>query len=225
MKTNFKTAEKAFEYFYDYILKKGAEKNGTKYIRNVKINIKNPNLNEINTRWRKWSIEYAKYEFDWYKSMNRSVSEIGKKAKIWLNIADENGNVNSNYGYQWSRNNQIDYVLNELSRDNNTRRACLTIFDGKESSEFKKDTPCTLNICFNIENNKLNMDIIMRSNDLYFGFCNDQYCFSMLQQEILYKLNSMNNKLKLGTYTHYVLDLHIYEKHYYSKKKFNEKNN
>ena len=29
-------------------------------------------------------------------------------------MADSNGNVNSNYGYQWKRNNQIDYVCAKL---------------------------------------------------------------------------------------------------------------
>ena len=26
------------------------------------------------------------------------------------------------------------------------------------------------------------MCVVMRSNDLWFGFCNDQYCFSKLQE-------------------------------------------
>ena len=33
-------------------------------------------------------------------------------------LADVNGKVNSNYGYQWERNQQIDYIIG-LLRNNN----------------------------------------------------------------------------------------------------------
>jgi thymidylate synthase len=214
MEFEFNTAEEAFENLYDYILNNGNEKENTKFINNACILIKNPEENLIKTKWRKWSLEYAEFEWQWYKSGNRSISEIGKKAKIWNTISDENGLVNSNYGYQWSRNNQIDYAIEELLKNENSRRSCITIYDAKENLIFKKDTPCTLNICFNIYDNKLNMSVIMRSNDLVFGFCNDQYCFSLLQQEVLKKLNDKNNKYLLGSYSHIALDLHIYNRHF-----------
>ena len=214
----FNTAEEAFENLYDFILKNGLEKENTKFINNASIVINNPSDNLINTPWRKWSLNYADFEWEWYKSGNRSISEIGKKAKIWNDICDKNGFVNSNYGYQWNRNNQIDYAVNELLKNKYSRRSCVTIYDAKEHEIFNKDTPCTLNICFNIYDDKLNMTVLMRSNDLVFGFCNDQYCFSLLQKEVLEKLNIQNQKYLLGTYTHIALDLHIYDRHFNLKK-------
>ena len=70
------------------------------------------------------------------------------------------------------------------------------------------DTPCTLNIVFNITNNKLNMSVQMRSNDLWYGFCNDQYCFSKLQELVATTLHK-----EVGWYHHFVNNLHLYEKH------------
>ena len=118
---------------------------------------------------------------------------------------DNNGNVNSNYGYQWNKGKQSDYVINELKYNKNSRRASISIYDAKDRYNFKNDTPCTYAINFNIYNNKLNMSVMMRSNDLWFGFCNDQYCFSKLQELISKKLN-----LKIGTYYHFTNNLHIY---------------
>lgn len=213
MDITFKNSQQAFEHMYDYIMTNGKDKDGTKYIKNVNMTILNPDDNLIHTPWRKWSLSYADLEYRWYLSGNRSVSEIGKHAKIWNQIADENGEVNSNYGYQWKRNNQLMYAMNELKRNENSRRSCITIYDAKEWQSFKKDTPCTLNICFDVDDNKLNMTVMMRSNDLVYGFCNDQYCFSSMQSFVADYL-----KLPMGTYTHYVLDLHIYERHYKMKK-------
>lgn len=216
--TEFKNAQEAFEYYYDKILFFSETVNVTKSILNQGFYINNPIDNEINTNWRKWKKDYAEIEWEWYLSKNRSVSEIKKIAKIWDKMHNGDNIVNSNYGYQWSRNEQIDFVINELSKNPYSRRAALTIYDGKEHDIYSFDTPCTLNILFNITYGKLNMSVLMRSNDLVYGFCNDQYCFSKLQEMIANKMN-----LPIGWYYHHVNDLHIYEKHFNLKEKYYEK--
>jgi thymidylate synthase len=206
---SFKTAEEAFEELFDEIIVFGEDRAGTKTIYNVGILIENPSNNSINTNWRKWNKEYADYEWQWYLSGNKNAVEISKKAKIWSNMMDENGNVNSNYGYQWQRNNQLDKAINLLKKDNQTRKASISLYDGKEIDQYSKDTVCTYAINFYIKNNKLCMQVMMRSNDLVYGFCNDQYCFSKLQEIVANKLNK-----DLGEYFHYVCNMHIYEKHF-----------
>ena len=42
-------------------------------------------------------------------------------------------------------------------------------------------------------------------NDLIFGFCNDQYCFSQLQKYVASKIGAT-----VGDYYHFAQDLHIY---------------
>jgi thymidylate synthase len=118
---------------------------------------------------------------------------------------DGNGYVNSNYGWQWSRGKQLDYIIEELKSNLQSRRASISIYDAKDRYNFENDTPCTYAINFYILNNKLNMSVMMRSNDLWYGFCNDQYCFSKLQEMISNEL-----KLKVGTYYHFVNNIHIY---------------
>jgi len=180
--TSFYSAQEAFELFYDLILANNNVIGNTKALLNVGFYIKKPMDNEINTSWRKWKPGYAELEWQWYLSKDRNVSEIKNKAKIWDKMHNGNNIVNSNYGWQWSRNNQLQYVIDELKRDTNSRRACLTVYDGKEHADYKIDTPCTLSIVFNITSGQLNMSVLMRSNDLWYGFCNDQYCFSKLQE-------------------------------------------
>jgi len=205
----FDNAEKAFEYYYFLINHLGLKVGNTKMLHNVGFEISNPVDNDIKTPWRKFNKQYAEYEFNWYLSKNRSVENIKQKAKIWDTMHNGDNIVNSNYGWQWSRNNQLDYVISELERDNNSRRAVLTIYDGKEHDQYKYDTPCTLSIVFCIQDNKLCMTVTMRSNDLVFGFCNDQYCFSKLQQMVALRL-----KKEVGWYYHFAQNLHIYEKHF-----------
>jgi len=201
----FNSAEEAFEHYYDLISVNGLRKSTSLFLNNVGFYLNHPENNLINTPWRKWSKRYADREWKWYLSKNRSVEEIKQHAKIWDTMHNGDNIVNSNYGWQWHRNNQLMHVMNLLQQDKETRRAVITIYDGKEHADYKHDTPCTLNIAFNIIDNKLNMTVMMRSNDLWFGFCNDQYCFSKLQMEVASMLG-----LQLGWYYHFANDLHIY---------------
>ena len=103
--------------------------------------------------------------------------------------------------------NQKQYIVNELIKNPNSRRASLSIYDAKENNVYKRDTPCTYAINFYIIDNKLNMNVLMRSNELWFGFCNDQYCFSNYLKLIADKLN-----IEIGIYYHFVNNLHLYYK-------------
>jgi thymidylate synthase len=205
----FTSADIAFKHFYYQIKKNGLKlDNGTKALFNVGFIIENPIDNQIRTFWRKWSDRYAEREWKWYLSGDRSVKNIKKYAPIWDKMHTGDDIVNSNYGWQWKRNNQLEKVIKLLKEDKDTRRAWITIYDAKEIETYEKDTPCTLNVGFRIIENELCMQVIMRSNDLWFGFCNDQYCFSKLQVLVAKRLN-----LNVGWYYHFAADLHLYNKH------------
>lgn len=201
----FYNAQQAFEFLYSDIYFNGEILDNTKYLQNVGFYLNSPMDNKIKTLWRNWKNSYAELEWEWYLSKNRDVSEIKKHAKIWDKMHNGDNIVNSNYGYQWSRSEQLDFVINELTENPNSRRAVLTIYDGKEHSIHSFDTPCTLSIVFNITNNRLNMSVLMRSNDLWYGFCNDQYCFSKLQEMVANRLG-----LHVGWYYHFANNLHLY---------------
>lgn len=210
---SYHNARQAFEDLYDIIMNLGEDRNGTKTMHNVLIELRRPESNVITTKWRRWNLDYAMYEFQWYLSGNPNAEQISKRAKIWANMMDEQGNVNSNYGYQWKRNNQLDKVIDMLKNDPLTRRASISLYDGKEIDQYKKDTICTYAINFYIDAyDTLSMQVMMRSNDLVYGFCNDQYCFSELQKIVAKELNR-----QIGKYYHYVCNMHIYERHYKMK--------
>ena len=216
----FANAQEAFEYFYNYIMNYGfySESQHTKALFNVGFYINNPKNRDIKTNWRKWNKKYAEREWQWYLSQNRSVEEIKKFAPIWDKMHNGDNIVNSNYGWQWGRNNQLDKCIEQLKKDKSTRQAWISIFDGKEKDMYQFDTPCTLAVGFYVlpvDEPKLNMTVTMRSNDLIYGFCNDQYCFSKLQELVANELN-----MEVGDYYHFAHNLHIYEKHYYLKEKY-----
>ena len=205
----FRNANEAYEYLHDQIIQNGVDFGDTKALFNVGFYITDPKDRKIYNREREWKEDYAEAEWKWYLSGDASVRKLGdiygKVPEIWKRMADENGHVNSNYGWQWQRNNQIDHVISLLKVDPETRQAAISIYDAKEHVDYGTDTPCTYAIQFTIVNGRLDMCVTMRSNDLWYGFCNDQYQFSKLQEMISKKL-----EVDTGVYYHFAHNMHLY---------------
>jgi len=209
IETEFYNANEAFEYFYKTISKHGTVFADTRTLFNVGFTMHRPLMNIISDEKRNWNLDYAKAEWEWYLTGDSSIFKLGdiygKIPPIWSRMADSEGNVNSNYGYQWKRNDQIGYVIDLLKREKHTRQACISIYDGKEHDKFATDTPCTYAVQFTNVDNRLNMCVTMRSNDLWYGFCNDQYQFSKLLELVCNETG-----LDMGSYYHFAHNLHIY---------------
>jgi len=205
----FRNANEAYEYIHDRILQDGVEFANTKALFNVGFYITDPMDNKIINKERNWKQEYAEAEWQWYLSGDRNISKLGelygKVPEIWKRMADEDGNVNSNYGWQWERTSQLDIIIDMLKNKPDTRQAAISIYDAKEISDYANDTPCTYAVQFTILHGRLDMCVTMRSNDLWYGFCNDQYCFSMLQGLVAYELN-----VEPGVYYHFAHNMHLY---------------
>jgi len=209
MRNKFKNANEAYEALLEEIPFEGIPFDNTKALFNCGFYIQNPLDNHITNKERNWKLEYAEAEWQWYLSGDPSIKKLGdiygKVPPIWERMADSDGNVNSNYGYQWNRNDQIHYVVGKLRENPDTRHAAISIYDCKEFKKYRNDTPCTYAVQFTIINNKLNMSVYMRSNDLWYGFCNDQYQFSSLQKMIAERLS-----IDVGWYYHHAHNMHLY---------------
>ena len=209
METSFRNADEAFSYYYNLIHSDGIDFDNTRALFNVGFTLRKPKETWITRSFRQWNEKYAEAEWEWYLSGSPNVSTLGelygKVPHNWRRMENEKGEVNSNYGYQWEREFQLDKVVSMLKNQPNTRQAAISIYDGKEIKDYRKDTPCTYAVQFTIVNNKLNMCVTMRSNDLWYGFCNDQYCFSQLMQMV-----SERTGYDVGEYYHFAHNLHLY---------------
>ena len=206
----FKNADEVFSFYYGTIPYEGKRFDNTMAMFNQGFTIENPLDRIIHNETRGFNVEYAEAEWQWYLSGDDSVDKLGeiygKVPAIWERMAiGPKRLVNSNYGYQWERGHQLDKVVQQLKDNPNTRQAAISIYDGKEINKYRKDTPCTYAVQFTVLDNKLNMCVVMRSNDLWFGFCNDQYQFSKLQEMVSKQL-----EIETGVYYHFAHNMHLY---------------
>jgi thymidylate synthase len=173
-------------------------------------NKEEPSLNNISFPYKNISEKYSDAELKWYWSGDNSCHEIGKYAKMWLKLSDDGITNNSAYGYILFKKygfNQLEQIIQLLENDKNSRRAVLNISDPEINRITTKDMQCTIAIQFLVRNNKVNMTVYMRSNDVYFGLPYDYIFFETIHQYICKRLN-----LNVGIYTHIATSLHMYER-------------
>jgi len=206
----YKNPTEAFELLYNDIMSQGEDFAGTKAKFNQSFTIDNPLNKVITTPKRKFNQDYADFEWDWYVKGDRDASEISERAKIWKQMMiPGTTQVNSNYGYFWNYNNQLNKVIDELNRNKDTRRAIIVHYILHEIDQYKYDTPCNDVLNFYIKDGKLELTVFARSIDLWFGFCNDQYTFAKLME-----LVSEKTGYPVGQMHWFITNLHLYSRHW-----------
>jgi thymidylate synthase len=206
----YQNPTEAFELLYNDIMSQGEDFAGTKAKFNQSFTIEDPLDKVITTPKRKFNQDYADFEWDWYVKGDRDASEISERAKIWKQMMiPGTTKVNSNYGYFWNYNNQLNKVIDELNRNKDTRRAIIVHYILHEIDQYKYDTPCNDVLNFYIKDGKLELTVFARSIDLWFGFCNDQYTFAKLME-----LVSEKTGYPVGQMHWFITNLHVYSRHW-----------
>lgn len=124
-----------------------------------------------------------------------------------------------------------------MKEDPDTRQAVLSLYDsGRDLARGVKDVPCTVAIQFFLRDRvddlfssvdhalseragveprkRLDMWVVMRSNDAWLGLPYDLGQFSLLQCAVAGALDA-----RIGTYTHSVGSMHLYERNYEAAQK------
>ena len=192
---------------------------------NVCLILENPLSCLYTNEQRSSQKKYIAAELIWYFNARRDVEFISKYAKFWNSIQNEDGTVNSSYGYLlFGKKNrfggtQYEWALNSLLKDRDSRQAVLHFNLPEHQYETNKDFVCTMYGIFQIRENRLNFTVSMRSNDAIWGLPTDIAFFAILQSQMLSHLKLKYPDLEMGTYTHIANSYHIYEHHFEIVKK------
>lgn len=172
---------------------------------------------------RPFNWKYFAGELAWYLMKDRDINYINNFSSFWKGITNPGTNeINSNYG-SLVFNEQLDWVVDSLVKDKDSRQAIMFFNRPQFQFEGNKDFVCTMYANFFIRNNKLHMKIQMRSNDMFYGLTFDAPFFSFLHQTVYHLVwsermknggNANDEVLELGSYFHFADNLHFYERHF-----------
>lgn len=192
-----------------YLLENGEKSSprnmNTQEVEGAIIKVRNPRSRILNNKLRKVSIPFAIGEWLWHMEGRDDLEMIQYYAPSYDKYSDDGKKLNGAYGPRIKRS--LLKIVDVLKKDPDSRRAVVPIYGKEDAGLDSKDIPCTIGFQFLIRNNKLDMIVNMRSNDIFLGFPYDTFNFTMWQEYVACKLN-----LEIGTYTHIANSLHFYEK-------------
>lgn len=103
---------------------------------------------------------------------------------------------------------QPHHLIRKLTHDRDSRQAVMTFWDHrKDNVEGRRDFPCTVALTFSIRHDQLELSVLMRSSDFWWGIPYDVFQFTQLQVTIARALG-----IEAGKYTHHSVSLHVYER-------------
>ena len=114
---------------------------------------------------------------------------------------------NWDYTYHQRIVDQLPWLIDELKRNPESRRA---VIDVRRIEDMSSDSPACLNhLQFFIRDKALHLKILIRSNDAAKAAYMNAFAFIMLQKQIADELD-----IPVGTYTHRANSFHVYERDY-----------
>jgi thymidylate synthase len=167
---------------------------------------------------------YTRKEMELYNSGTNKVIDFAKASKFWEKLANPDGTINSAYGFLIWKNYSCtskwdnvartpwEWARDNLLQDKDTRQAIMRFSLPEHQFMGNKDQTCTMHGNWLIRDNKLNLTITMRSNDVFLGLVYDLPWFCSLMDKMLEELKGKYPDLQKGKYTHIAHSMHIYEK-------------
>ncbi len=89
--------------------------------------------------------------------------------------------------------NQYDVMMDRVKENDNTRRAVAVTYDPKNDND-KEDIPCLMMVKLSTYENKLNMGVVFRSNDIKYAFSSNMYALFNVHKYLSQNLNKQIGK-------------------------------
>lgn len=157
--------------------------------------------NLITNPYRALNYAFGLVETLWIFKGSNELDMLTPYNKNIAKFSDDGETMAGAYGPPFT--SQIDYIIEKLCDDRDSRQAVLTIW--KPNPGPSKDIPCTVMLHFMIRDFKLNLNVYMRSNDAWLGFPYDIHLFTTIQKCVASSL-----EVEYGQYNHIVGSMHLY---------------
>ncbi len=157
--------------------------------------------------WNEWPYEAFKKSKDYQGEL---MDDYVLNIKTDPDFAAKHGDLGPVYGAQWRNFNGVDqlqYILDELKNNPNSRRMILSAWNPAEIKQMALP-PCHTLIQFYVSDGKLSLQLYQRSADIFLGVP-----FNIASYALLLLMIAQVTGLKPGEFVHTLGDAHIYSNH------------
>lgn len=161
---------------------------------------------------RKMYPKFFVAETVWFIAGHKHAGFLQQYTKGWDSFLEADGTVETAYGYRWRHHFGRDQLLDlveHLKVEPTSRQGVVLMWDPATdglTAPKRKNAPCPFGWTANIIGGKLNLHVIVRSNDMVLGNPNDVADFALLQAILAQELG-----LAVGKLTYSISHAHIYE--------------
>lgn len=153
--------------------------------------------------------EYPRYSEPWKAKMKAFVQDIAEDYEF----AQRYGELGPVYGKQWRDFNgmdQLDWLVNEIKTNPNSRRLIISAWNPAEIAEMAKAglPPCHTMFQFYVNEGKLSCQLYQRSADTFLGVP-----FNIASYALLTMMIAQVCDLQPGEFVHTFGDVHLYTNH------------
>ncbi|GAB6181760.1 hypothetical protein JCM14036_30790 [Desulfotomaculum defluvii] len=155
---------------------------------------------------------FALVEFSWIISGSNELLPLEQYIKSYSKFSDDGKTLNGAYGFRlrsFFGFDQINRAIEILRYDQNSRRVVLNMWSPTDLNIISKDLPCNTSVFLKIRDQRLDMTVVNRSNDLYLGIPYNVFVFYLLQLYISQKLGC-----QIGVQRHFTDSLHLYQENF-----------
>jgi len=157
--------------------------------------------------WTDWPYQNYKKSKEF---QGETLKEFSDKIRASDDFAQKWGDLGPVYGAQWRDFNgvdQIDYIIQTLKKDPNSRRMVLSAWNPAEIGQMMLP-PCHTLIQFYVANNKLSLQLYQRSGDVFLGIP-----FNIASYALFLMMVAQVTGYEVGEFVHTIGDAHIYSNH------------
>lgn len=164
---------------------------------------------------RKIPIKLFCAEVVWMITGEKHMEFLRRFTSVWDDFAEADGTMETAYGYRWRHHFGRDQLLDlveHLRIEPTSRQGVVIMWDPASdglTAPKKKNVPCPFCFTANIIGNKLNLHLVIRSNDMMLGNPHDTAGFALLQSMLAQELGVGVGKLTVS-----ISHAHIYENHF-----------
>lgn len=163
---------------------------------------------------RKLNYRFMCAEALWILAGQNELAPLTRFVKRMADFSDDGVTLAGAYGPRLMP--QINYVVDALVRDRETRQAVATIWTPTPPPS--KDIPCTVAVAFSVRRDELHQQVFMRSSDLWLGVPYDMFSFSCWGIYVACRFNARlaaaatGGPIGLGHLTITAASSHLYER-------------
>ena len=166
---------------------------------------------------------FAIVEAAWMLAGSNDLAPLEAILTDYKRFSDDGETLNGAYGFRLRSHfgfDQIDSAIKELRVTPYSRRVVLSLFSSSDLGKKSADIPCNTQLVLSIEDGRLAMTVMNRSNDLWLGVPYNWFTFRVLQEFVAREVG-----IPVGNQRHISTCMHLYEHDAESARAVVKKNN